>query len=144
MVELLMVAAILAFGLLGLAALQTATVRAGAAAAARRTAASLADGILDALQAEGRRAFLARILQGLESPDSPSGSLPAPRVESYDREGRPGDQGPPFFTVTVTWSHPAPRLERSLPACLVRARVTWPEGIPAAPGQLGRCRLILS
>jgi len=138
LVEFVVVAFILAVGLLGLGGMQVATARAEAAAGARQTALNLAEGVLEMIQAEAGRAFQARC-RGLPAPRGDcTGPAPGPWLWRFDRNGLPVDAGPAFFTVTVTRSAPAPGFAATR---LFRASVGWAEQA-ARPGRLASFRLL--
>jgi len=120
LVECLLVAFILAVGLLGLGALQLATVRGHAAAWTRLVALNLAGNALETLQAEARVAAPA--------------ADPGPRLARFDRDGLPAAAHPAFFAVTVTGTALGT-------ARRCRASVTWPEDGPGS-GRLTLVRLI--
>jgi Tfp pilus assembly protein PilV len=123
--ELLLAAFILAVGLLGLGALQVATVRHGGGSWARLTALALA---LDALEAGSAEARLER-----PGRDPAPGSWP--REQRYDREGRPARVGEGWFTVTVA-RRPGPGATEAF-----RAAVAWTEGPSLPPRRLVLVRL---
>jgi prepilin-type N-terminal cleavage/methylation domain-containing protein len=123
LVEFLVVAFILAVGLLGLGRMQLATVRAEARAEARQTALQLAEAVLETIQAEARGAG--------------DGPEPGRWLGRFDRDGLPAAGRPAFFVVTVTGSAPG----GCAPARLVRASVAWAEDA-ARPGRLTLFRLI--
>lgn len=122
LVEFILVAFILAVGLLGLGGMQVATARAEAGAQARQTALNLAEGVLEAIQAEVG-------ISGWAGPGL--------RLGRFDRDGLPADGRRAFFTVTVTRSTP----DGASPARLYRATVAWAEGA-ARPGRLTTFRLL--
>jgi len=122
LVEFILVAFILAVGLLGLGRMLVATARAEAGAEARQTALNLAEAVLETIQAEAKG----------------TGPASGPWPLRFDRNGLPADGGRAFFTVTVTRSAP----DGSATARLFRATVAWAEG--PAPGTLTSFRLLRS
>jgi len=122
LVEFILVAFILAVGLLGLGRMLAATARAEAGAGARQTALNIAEGALETVQAEAK---------GRGAP------APGPWLLRFDRDGLPADTPAAFFTLTVTRSAP----EGATPARLFRATVAWAEGA-AHPGRLTTFRLV--
>jgi len=157
MVEFLLVAFILAVGLLGLGALQVATVRGGAGTRTRMTAAALATSALEAVLAEARMVFRA---DGLDAQAGPDGDA-APAERSYtapgqarweaqfDVDGQPvTPESRAFYTVTVRRMGPAvpPPAGAPVTAREFQASVAWLEqGAPAAapvPRHLAFSRLI--
>jgi Tfp pilus assembly protein PilV len=127
-VELLLVAFVLGVGLLGLSALQVATMRNLAGAWTRLAAATLAGNALAGVLAEagpGPR----------ERSGKYTGAGSGPWVEWFDRNGQPATHSPAFFTVTLTRSAPAG-------ARAFRATVAWVEGAPPAPCRLSLVRLV--
>ncbi|MGA2079871.1 MAG: hypothetical protein ABSH53_04570 [Holophaga sp.] len=128
--EVLVAGFILAVGLLGLAALQVATVRHRAGSWSRQTAVALGLGALEAGLAQLR---LERLDRDAGGPGRQAGGWP--REAAYDREGRPAGSAPAGFTVTLTRA-PGPGATVAL-----RAVVTWMEGTPPAPRSLALVRL---
>ena len=122
LVEFILVAFILAVGLLGLGGMLSATVRAEAGAGARQTALNLAEGVLETIQAEAK---------GRCAP------APGPWLLRFGRDGLSADAPAACFTVTVTRSAP----DGVTPARLFRASVAWAEGA-AHPGRLSTFRLL--
>jgi hypothetical protein len=149
-VEFLLVAFILAVGLLGLGAMQVATVRGGAGAETRLTAATLANNTLEEILAEARQVFLARRGQDPPGPAALKYTVPGPGpwVLRFARDGQPapggGDAQPAFFTVAVTRSAPGGHavLDTFAAAREFRATVAWMEGTPPVPRTLSLTRLI--
>jgi Tfp pilus assembly protein PilV len=111
MVEFLLVAGILALGLLGLAALQAGAARALAGARNRVVALNLA---VSALERESARVRAA----GAAADDLALAGW----TRLHDRDGQAESARPPFFTVTVT-SGAGPDGTLRL-----RAAVAWQEG----------------
>jgi hypothetical protein len=153
MVEFLLVAFILAVGLLGLGALQVATVRGGAGARNRMVAATLATGALESVLAEARRVWEAAAVPGPGM--APPPAVPLVRrftsaetsrwLERFDRDGLPAARRDAFYTVTVTRAEPVlPAGAGGLLAARVfQATVTWEEdAAPAPPGRLALSRII--
>lgn len=131
LVEFVLVAFILAVGLLGLGGMQVATARAEAGAGARQTALDLAEALLEQVQAEVKG-------RALPAPSAdPAGLGPGPWLGRFDRDGLPAGDGPAFFTVTVTGSAPP----GPAPARLFRATAAWAEDA-ARPGRLTSFRLL--
>jgi len=130
-VELLLVAFVLGVGLLGLSALQVATMRNLAGAWTRLAAATLAGNALAGVLAEagpGPR----------ERSGKYTGAGSGPWVEWFDRNGQPATHSPAFFTVTVTRSVPDPLV----PVWAFQAAVVWAEGAPGASGRISLTRLV--
>ena len=145
LIEFLMVAFILAVGLLGLGGMQAATARAHGGAGNRMTAAILAGNALEEVLAEAGRASRAR--RGGEAlPGSGKYTGPGygPWVARFGRDGRPTEARSAFYTVTVTRTAPGTREGRdAVPAAWAfRAAVTWPEGPGPAPGRLDLARIV--
>jgi prepilin-type N-terminal cleavage/methylation domain-containing protein len=140
LVEFLLVAFILAVGLLGLGAMQVATIRGGAGAETRLTAATLASNALEERLAEARQGFLARRLPGPREPAALDDTAPEPGpwVARFGRDGLPTEARPAFFTVAVTRSAQAGARD----AFAFQATVAWAEGAPPVPRSLTLVRLI--
>jgi Tfp pilus assembly protein PilV len=127
LVEFLLVASILAVGLLGLGAMQVAALRGLAGTRTRLAAATLADNALEEMAA---------------GPGPSPAARGGPWVRRFDRNGQPAASASAFFTVTVTGSAPdapdAPAQVRTY-----RATVTWVEDAGSAPGCVTLTRLRL-
>jgi hypothetical protein len=127
-VELLLVAFLLAVGLLGLGALQVAVVRARAACGDRAAAAGLGNGVLESALAEARAALLA----GRSADPAPTEwrkytDPEASRwVERFGPDGAPGC-AVPRFTVTLTRDDPAGPASGEVQARTFQATVSWGE-----------------
>ncbi len=123
--EVLVVAFLLAVGLLGLVALQVAAVRAGAGAAARAAALALAEGALETALAQARHR---------EPPAFPGAGEPAPR--GFGLDGLPAGTRPAFFSVGVAHREAGPGIWEAT------ATVTWAEGAGLARRSLTLRRLV--
>jgi len=145
MVEFLLAAFILAVGLLGLGALQVATVAGGGGSRTRMAAAALGNNALERVLAEARLVYQG--YAGEAEPASVDSRYTEPGlsewVERFDRDGLPTAADPGFFTVTVTRSEPGGLPRSPLAAAReFRATVVWEEGAPAARKSLTLNRLI--
>jgi hypothetical protein len=123
-VEFLLVACILSVGLLGLGALQVATVRALGGTWTRLAAATLAENALEGITADAGRGLPTR---------------PGPWVQRFDRDGRPTAARSAFFTVTVTRSAAG----SPAPAWAYQAAATWVGAPGSGPGSIILARLVL-
>lgn len=115
LVELLVTALIFGIGLLGLAALQVSTLRSNSGGRNRVAAASLAEGCLSAIQAEGSLSWsYAANVQGIgETYKTPrkytDTAGPANGVfGTFDVNGQPVVAGSPTQVFTVNWARLAP------------------------------------
>jgi hypothetical protein len=145
MVEFLLAAFILAVGLLGLGALQVATVAGGGGSRTRMAAAALGNNVLERVLAEARLVYQGYGLGGGSAQADPRYTEPgwSEWVERFDRDGLPTAAEAGFFTVTVTRSEPAGLPPSPLATVReFRATVVWAEGAPAAPKSLTLNRLI--
>jgi Tfp pilus assembly protein PilV len=138
-VEFLLVAVILAVGLLGLGGLQVAAVRGGAASRSQMVALALAGDALETAAFEAAGAGRGR--PGW--PGQPRYTGPDTRwISQHDRDGRPvRSSGPGGFSLVLTrteaMASPEPMERRAAgaraAAGVFRARVTWVEAAPVAP-----------
>ena len=112
LIELMMTAFIFGVGLLGLAALQVATLRNNTGSRNRFTATSLAEGCMSAIQAEGSTSwnYAAGIMGTTASPTYPTalkkytGAGMAGSFGSFDVNGLPLATGDPNTVFTVAWT----------------------------------------
>ena len=112
LIELMMTAFIFGVGLLGLAALQVATLRNNTGGRNRFTATSLAEGCMSAIQAEGSTSwnYAAGILGTTTNPAFPTalkkftGAGMAGSFGSFDVNGLPLATGDPKTVFTVAWT----------------------------------------
>jgi len=117
MIEMLMTAFVMAIGLLGLAMLQTMSLRASRGSRSLSTAVRVASGVLDSVGVEGRLSWLNATDSNAAAPSL--ADLPLlryvtlaagdKRVEQYNSMGSPVDAASadplvktPFYTVTIT------------------------------------------
>lgn len=121
MLEMLLVAAVLGVGVLGLLALLTGTVRAAGSSWARLTALTLANNALEETLGEAQA-------------QAPGVS---PWEGAWERtcalDGVPSGAAPPFFTVRVRPLPPDGEGLGLIPLRVVQAQVTWREGVPPLP-----------
>lgn len=114
MVELLVVAAILAFGLLGLTALQTLTMRVGAGSRQRVAAAYVGHSVLDRIYMEGAQSYF------YESSGQPvpagftrvfTGAGTSGNIGSFDANGTllSTSMSYPGAVITATWDRLDPK-----------------------------------
>lgn len=156
MVELLLVAFILAIGLLGLTALQTMTIKGSSSNRTVNTAALISQGVLDQMEALGkaRTYYLANAVNGVSMPttfnalpyfanDTTSGTIGGFNImgqqvsdSSLQALTSPGvDPGMTTSTFTVDWARRASTSgsEATLKGTVVRefvVNITWKEAIP--------------
>lgn len=112
LVELLVTALIFGIGLLGLAALQVSTLRSNSGGRNRVTAASLAEGCLSAIQAEGSLSWsYAANVQGFGTAYAgvrDYTGAPAGTFGTFDVNGQPVSALAPTQVFTVDWVRLAP------------------------------------
>lgn len=111
MVEMLMVALVMAIGLLGVASMQLIAIKASSGSANLNTAAMLADQVMDSVESEARNCWLNQTsgtvtVAGTEPPNLYYLSKP-PTInvtQTFDVAGQPVDASSPkkIFTATVT------------------------------------------
>ena len=145
MVEFLLAAFILAVGLLGLGALQVATVAGGGGSRTRMAAAALGNNTLERVLAEARLVYQGYGLGVEPAQADPRYTEPglSEWVERFDRDGLPTAAESGFFTVTVSRSEPGGLTPSPLATAReFRATVVWEEGAPAARKSLTLNRLI--
>jgi len=116
MIEMLMTAFILAVGLLGLAMLQTMSLRAGRGGQSLTTAVHVAEAVLDQVELEGRMSWLNRTqlnpltaVNALPSPFYLSLAKGGTMLQHFNLHGNPPDTtsaspavSQPFFKVVTT------------------------------------------
>lgn len=160
LVELLVTSLIFAIGLLGLAALQVATLRSNSGGRNRVTATSLAEGCLSAIQAEGSMSWsfasgalgAASTFTGTRVFTGGAGAIAKTDFGYFDINGQPVVKGDPTQVFQVSWLRLAftdatPQIaitNMNLSEFVVT--VTWTDQATAADGTnlIGSNNLILS
>jgi type IV pilus assembly protein PilV len=160
LIELLVTSLIFAIGLLGLSALQLATLRSNSGGRNRFTAAALAEGCLSAIQSEGSRSWA--YAAGLESTATTTypvariytGATSAGTYGAFDINGQPLAIGNANTLFTVTWTKNAavaPSPTTPITGMNLRefvVTVTWQDqavgaaGTALAPSTMSMSRLI--
>lgn len=112
MVEMLMVALVMAIGLLGVASMQLVAIKAATGSQNLSTAALVADRIMDQVEVEGRLCWLNQTSSGtVNTGNEPpnllyfaGGTVPNGVTQSFDIKGNPVDAGSAstIFTATIT------------------------------------------